>query len=141
MLKSIPPILSPDLFKLLMEMGHGDEIVLADANFPAATMARKLVRCDGHHIPELLDAVLQFLPLDTYVDMPVALMSVVAGDNFEPKIWEEYAAIIARRERAVELELMERFAFYERAREAYAVVATGERSLYANVILKKGVVA
>ena len=141
MLKNIPPILSPELFKVLMEMGHGDEIVLADANFPAATTARQLVRCDGHNIPELLDAVLQFLPLDTYVDMPVALMRVVDGDNYEPKIWEEYSGIIGKRERLVELELMERFAFYDRAREACAIVATGERSLYANIILKKGVVA
>ena len=104
-------------------------------------MARRLVRCDGHNIPELLDAVLQFLPLDTYVDMPVALMAVVPGDTFEPKIWDVYSATVERRERAVELELMERFAFYDRAREAYAIVATGERSLYANIILKKGVVA
>ena len=141
MLKTIPPILSPELLKVLMEMGHGDEIVLADANFPAASMARRLVRCDGHNIPELLDAVLQFLPLDTYVDMPVALMAVVPGDTFEPKIWDAYSATVERRERAVELELMERFAFYDRAREAYAIVATGERSLYANIILKKGVVA
>lgn len=141
MLKTIPPILSPELFKVLMEMGHGDEIVLADANFPAATMARQLVRADGHDIPELLDAILQFLPLDTYVDMPVALMDVVPGDDYEPKIWDEYSAIIERRERVVELEFMERFAFYERAKEACAIVATGERSLYANVILKKGVVA
>lgn len=141
MLKTIPPILSPELLKVLMEMGHGDEIVLADANFPAASMARRLVRCDGHNIPELLEAVLQFLPLDTYVDMPVALMAVVPGDTFEPKIWDVYSATVERRERAVELELMERFAFYDRAREAYAIVATGERSLYANIILKKGVVA
>jgi L-fucose mutarotase len=141
MLKTIPPILSPELLKVLMEMGHGDEIVLADANFPAASMACRLVRCDGHNIPELLDAVLQFLPLDTYVDMPVALMAVVPGDTFEPKIWDVYSATVERRERAVELELMERFAFYDRAREAYAIVATGERSLYANIILKKGVVA
>ena len=141
MLKTIPPILSPELLKVLMEMGHGDEIVLADANFPAASMARRLVRCDGHNIPELLDAVLQFLPLDTYVDMPVALMAVVPGDTFEPKIWDVYSVTVERRERAVELELMERFAFYDRAREAYAIVATGERSLYANIILKKGVVA
>ena len=141
MLKTIPPILSPELLKVLMEMGHGDEIVLADANFPAASMARRLVRSDGHNIPELLDAVLQFLPLDTYVDMPVALMAVVSGDTYEPKIWDVYSATVERRERAVELELMERFAFYERAREAYAIVATGERSLYANIILKKGVVA
>lgn len=141
MLKTIPPILSPELLKLLMEMGHGDEIVLADANFPAAAMAQRLVRCDGHTIPPLLDAVLQFLPLDTYVDMPVALMDLVPGDTFEPTIWEEYSATIEKRERPVELELMERFAFYDRAREAYAIVATGERSLYANIILKKGVVA
>lgn len=141
MLKNIPPILSPDLFKVLMEMGHGDEIVLADANFPAAATANRLVRCDGHTIPDLLDAVLQFLPLDTYVDMPVALMDLVPGDSYEPDIWEQYSAIVEKRERPVELELMERFAFYDRAREAYAVVATGERSLYANIILKKGVVA
>ncbi len=141
MLKNIPPILSPDLFKVLMEMGHGDEIVLADANFPAAATAGRLVRCDGHTIPDLLDAVLQFLPLDTYVDMPVALMDLVPGDSYEPDIWEQYSAIVEKRERPVELELMERFAFYDRAREAYAVVATGERSLYANIILKKGVVA
>jgi L-fucose mutarotase len=141
MLKSIPPILSPELFKLLMEMGHGDEIVLADANFPAAAVGQRVVRCDGHSIPELLDAILQFLPLDTYVDLPVALMRVVEGDNFEPKIWDNYSAIIEKRERAVELELMDRFDFYERARGAFAVVASGERSLYANIILKKGVVA
>ena len=141
MLKTIPPILSPDLLKTLMEMGHGDEIVLADANFPAATLAQRLVRCDGHSIPELLDAVLQLLPLDTYVDMPVAVMDVVPGDMIEPVIWERYSAIVEKRERPVELELMERFAFYDRAREAYAIVATGERALYANLILKKGVVA
>lgn len=141
MLKNIPPILSPELLKVLMEMGHGDEIVLADANFPAAATAHRLVRCDGHTIPDLLDAVLQFLPLDTYVDMPVALMNVVPGDPYEPEIWDTYSELVEKRERPVEFELMERFAFYDRAREAYAVVATGERSLYANIILKKGVVA
>ena len=99
------------------------------------------MRCDGHSIPELLDAVLQLLPLDTYVDMPVAVMEVVPGDMIEPVIWERYSAIVEKRERPVELELMERFAFYDRAREAYAIVATGERALYANLILKKGVVA
>jgi L-fucose mutarotase len=124
-----------------MEMGHGDEIVLADANFPATAVGQRVVRCDGHNIPDLLDAILQFLPLDTYVDLPVALMRVVEGDNFDPVIWDTYSEIIEKRERPVELELMDRFDFYERARESFAVVATGERSLYANIILKKGVVA
>ncbi len=141
MLKGIPSILPPDLLKILMEMGHGDELVLADGNFPAASHARRLVRCDGHGTVPLLDAVLQVFPLDAYVERPVAVMAVVAGDPFVPVVWQEYARIVEGRERAVEFEEMERFAFYGRAREAYAVVATGERSLYANLILKKGVVA
>jgi len=141
MLKNIPPIISPDLMRVLMEMGHGDEIVLADANFPAASVAQRLVRADGHGIPDLLEAVLQFLPLDQYVERPVALMAVVAGDPTKPTIWEEYRAILRRsREKFTDFEWIERFAFYERARQAFAVVATGERALYANIILKKGVV-
>lgn len=140
MLKNVPPILSPELMKILMEMGHGDEIVLADGNFPAASMAKRLVRCDGHGVPELLEAVLKFLPLDIYVDQPVALMAVVPGDKTKPTIWETYRAIVKNSgERFTDFELVERFAFYERAKKAYAVVATGEKALYANVILKKGV--
>ncbi len=140
MLKNIPPILSPDLMKTLMEMGHGDEIVLADGNFPAASVAQRLVRCDGHGVPELLEAVLKLFPLDVYVDRPVALMSVVPGDKTKPTIWEQYRTIVkASGEKFADFEFVERFAFYERAKKAYAVVATSEKALYANVILKKGV--
>lgn len=140
MLKNIPPIISPELMKVLMEMGHGDEIVLADGNFPAASMAQRLLRCDGHGVPELLEAVLKLLPLDIYVERPVALMAVVPGDDTKPTIWEEYHKIVtASGEKFSSFEFYERFAFYERARKAYAVVATSEKALYANVILKKGV--
>lgn len=140
MLKGIPPIISPELLMVLMEMGHGDEIVLADGNFPAASMAQRLLRADGHGVPELLEAILKLLPLDTYVANPVALMAVVPGDTTKPTIWEDYRKIIAASgEKFSEFEFVERFDFYERARGAYAVVATGERALYANVILTKGV--
>jgi L-fucose mutarotase len=140
MLKNVPPILSPELMKTLMEMGHGDEIVLADGNFPAASVARRLVRCDGHGVPELLEAVLKFFPLDIYVDRPVALMAVVPGDKTRPTIWEQYRTLIKNSgEKFSDFEFVERFAFYERARHAYAVVATSEKALYANIILKKGV--
>jgi len=141
MLKNIPGILSPDLLKVLMEMGHGDEIVLADGNFPASSIAQRLVRLDGHGVPEILEAVLRLFPLDTYVEMPVSLMAVTPGDKTQPKIWEQYRKIILQsKEPFKEFEYVERFAFYERARKAYAVVATGESALYANIILKKGVV-
>ena len=140
MLKGIPSILSPELLKILMEMGHGDEIVLGDGNFPAASNAQRLVRLDGHGTCEILDAILQFLPLDTYVKAPVGLMAVTPGDDVKPVIWDEYRKIIQHREGQREIEMIERFAFYERAKKAYAIVATGETALYANVILKKGVV-
>lgn len=139
MLKGIPSILSPELLKILMEMGHGDEIIIADGNFPAASHAQRLVRCDGHGVPEVLEAVLKLLPLDQYVEKPVALMDVVPGDTVVPVIWEEYKSEIAKYGN-VEIEFMERFDFYERAKKAYAIVATGEIAQYANVILKKGVV-
>jgi len=126
--------------KALMEMGHGDEIVLADGNFPAASIAQKLLRCDGHGIGEILEAVLKFFPLDRYAEHPVALMAVVPGDKTKPTIWEEYRKIIkASGETFSDFEFVERFAFYERAKKAYAVVASGEKALYANIILKKGV--
>jgi L-fucose mutarotase len=141
MLKGVPNIISPELMKILMEMGHGDEIVLADGNFPAASVARRLVRADGHNIPELLEAILKFFPLDTYVDSAVALMAVVPGDNVKPTIWEKYREIIKKSgEKFEDFEMVERFAFYERATKAYAVVATSEAALYANIILKKGVI-
>ena len=140
MLKNIPSILSPELLKILHEMGHSDEIVIGDGNFPAASNAQRLIRCDGHGVPELLDAILKLLPLDTYVDAPVMLMQVTPGDNVDPVIWNEYRKIVDAHQDNVKFEEIERFAFYERARKAYAIVATGESALYANVILKKGVV-
>jgi L-fucose mutarotase len=141
MLKGIPKIIAPELLKILMEMGHGDELVLADGNFPAAAIAQRIVRADGQNAPELLDALLKFFPLDPYVKNPVALMAVVPGDTVKTPIWDEYQAIVKKYDpQAIEFEYMERFAFYERAKKAYAVLATGESALYANIILKKGVV-
>ena len=141
MLKNIPKILSPEMVKTLMEMGHGDEIVIADGNFPAETYGKRVVRCDGHGVPELLDAIMQLFPLDTYTDKPVMLMEVVPGDPVVPTIWDEYKNIINKYEpENCKIEMIERFALYERAKTAYAVVATGEEAIYANIILKKGVV-
>lgn len=122
-------------------MGHSDEIVLSDGNFPAASHAQRLIRCDGHNVPELLDAILKFFPLDSFVEAPAALMQVVPGDEMETPIWEVFKNIIKKHEPvANKVEWIERFAFYERAKKAYAIIATGEKALYANIILKKGVV-
>lgn len=140
MLKGVPSILTPELLKILMEMGHGDEIVIADGNFPGASMAQRLVRLDGHNVPDVLDAVLKFFPLDTFCKEPVGLMEVVAGDDTVPTIWEDYKELVKKHEGEKDIEFIERFEFYERAKKAYAVVATGETALYANIILKKGVV-
>ncbi len=144
MLKGIPPILSPELLKVLCEMGHGDRIVLADGNFPAESVGKdaKVIRLDGHGVPELLDAVLRLFPLDTYVPHPVKLMAVVAGDAVETPIWDTYQGIIGRYDGrgSATVEEIERFAFYEEAKKAYAIVATGETAIYANVMLQKGVV-
>ncbi len=124
-----------------MEMGHGDEIVIADGNFPAEAIGKRVIRCDGHGVPALLDAIMQLFPLDTYTDKPVMLMEVVPGDPVVPTIWDEYKDIINKYEpENCKIEMIERFAFYERAKDAYAVVATGEEAIYANIILKKGVV-
>ena len=143
MLKNIPKILSPQLLKVLCEMGHGDEIVLANGNFPSESVGKNavVVRADGLPLPELLDAILTLLPLDSYVEKPAALMAVVPGDPCKPDIWDEYKEILQKHgENPQNIEMTERFAFYERARNAYAVVATGEERIYANILLKKGVV-
>ncbi len=141
MLKNIPKIISPELIKTLMEMGHGDELVIGDGNFPAETYGKRVIRCDGHGVPELLDAIMQLFPLDTYTEKPVMLMEVVPGDPVVPTIWEEYKEIINKYEpENCKIEMIERFAFYERAKNAYAIIATGEEAIYANIILKKGVV-
>lgn len=142
MLKGVSPLLSPELLKILAEMGHGDEIVIGDGNFPAASMGRRCVRCDGHGAVELLDAILRLFPLDDFVETPVTLMRVVSGSapDGEPPIWSEFRRTIARHEPGAQIGFEERFAFYERSRQAYATVQTGEGALYACVILKKGVV-
>jgi L-fucose mutarotase len=142
MLKGIPDILSPELLKTLMEMGHGDELVIGDGNFPAASHAQRLIRFDGHGVPVLLNAILQVFPLDTFVEKPVALMSVVSGDDYVPDIWETYRQILLRHEvHFSEFEYLDRYAFYERTKHAYAVCATSETARYANVILKKGLLS
>lgn len=142
MLIGISSKISPELLKVLMEMGHSDEIVLADGNFPAASHAQRLIRADGHNVPELLDAILRLFPLDQYVPKPAALMQVVPGDTVETPIWDEYRSIITKRTGLdTPFEEVERFEFYERAKRAYAIIATGESALYANLILKKGVIA
>ena len=135
MLKGIPSIISPELLKVMMEMGHGDEIVIGDGNFPGASISDRCIRCDGHGVPELLEAILKLFPLDTYAQ-PVYIMEKVAGDNVETPIWEKYKMIIRPHTNA-DMEQIERFAFYERAKKAYAVIMTGESALYANIILKK----
>ncbi len=142
MLKGIPDILSPELMKIMMEMGHGDTLVIGDGNFPAASVAKdsRLVRLDGHGVPEILDAILRFFPLDPYVEAPVSLMEVVPGDPVETPIWDEYARIVEKYEPGAKIGQIERFRFYDEARKAYAVIATGETALYANIILQKGVV-
>ena len=146
MLKGIPKLLSPELLKVLCEMGHSDRIVIGDGNFPAETMGKnaKVIRYDGQDIPALLDAILTVFPLDTYVDTPVCLMELMDRDKgrVETPIWDEYKAIVARHDNrgAEAVGTIERFAFYERAKKCYAVIATGESALYANVMLRKGVV-
>ncbi|WP_058302479.1 L-fucose mutarotase [Gorillibacterium timonense] len=141
MLKRIPKLLSPELVRIMMEMGHGDELVLADANFPGHSLHSRVVRCDGIGIPRLLTAILELLPLDHYASHQAILMEVVPGDPTVPVIWEEYDRIIKASDPEAGFGREERFAFYERAKSAYAIVVTGEEALYGNLILKKGVIA
>ena len=144
MLKGIPKILSPELLKVLCEMGHSDRLVIADGNFPSESMGKnaKVIRCDGHGVPELLEAILTVFPLDTYVETPVSLMQVMPGDNVETPIWDEYKEIVSRFDERGQKAIgqTERFAFYEENKTAYAIIATGESALYANIMLQKGVV-
>lgn len=144
MLKGIPAILSPELLKVLCEMGHSDRLVISDGNFPAASMGKNaiVIRCDGHGVPELLDAILQVFPLDTYVEHPVSLMEVMPGDPAKTPIWDTYKEIISRHDvrGANAVGTIERFAFYEESKTAYAILATSEKALYANIMLQKGVV-
>ena len=142
MLKGIPAIIPPELLKLLAEMGHGDELTIGDGNFPGHTCCKTVIRMDGHSVPEILDAVLRLMPLDPYVERPVSLMAVVPGDNVETPIWDTYREIIKKYDdREEPIEHIERFAFYDRVKEKSSfVIMSGETALYANVILKKGVI-
>ena len=144
MLKGINPIIPPMLLKVLCEMGHGDTIVIADGNFPSESVGKNaiVVRMDGHGVPEILEAVLSLIPLDQYVEKPVSLMDRVKGDNADVSIWQTYDRILKSAEgKGLEAaNMLERFEFYDEAKKAYAVIATSERSQYANVILKKGCV-
>jgi L-fucose mutarotase len=143
MLKGIPPILSPELLKVLCEMGHTDELTIGDGNFPGHTYGKKVIRLDGHGVPEILDAILQVFPLDTYVDKPVTLMGVVKGDNAKTPIWDTYKEIVAKYdERGAKcFEEIDKWDFYDKTKEkSTVVIMTGETAIYANIILKKGVV-
>lgn len=141
MLKGIHPALSPDLLSVLSRMGHGDEILLADAHFPAETFGNKVVlRTDGVNIDILLEGILPLFELDTYCDYPIAMMQAVVGDELNPAVESKYFETICKitGERPL-LERMERFAFYDRAEKCFAIVLTGEIAKYGNIILKKGV--
>ena len=142
MLKNIPAIIPPALLKVLAEMGHGDSLVIADGNFPAESVGKNaiVIRMDGHGVPEILSAVLQLIPLDQYVEKPVALMERCAGDNADISIWKKYEEILAQSGEGNKdrIRILERFAFYDEAKKAYAVIATSETSQYANIILQKG---
>ena len=142
MLKNIPTIIPPVLLKILCEMGHGDSLVIADGNFPAESVGKNafVIRMDGHGVPEILEAILQLIPLDQYVEKPVALMERCQGDNADVSIWKKYEKLLEQSGEGSKekIRMLERFAFYEEAKKAYAVIATSESSQYANIILQKG---
>ena len=140
MLIGINPILSPELLYILRAMGHGDEIVIADANFPANSCGTELVRLDGLDAPQVLQAVLSIMPLDSYDESPANTMQVVDDPDATPPVVALFQDIVTKEaDNPVNLGSIERFAFYERAKQAFAIIQTGERMLYGNIILKKGV--
>lgn len=140
MLKGISPLLSPELLSVLCRMGHGDEIVLADAHFPGETFGKRVIRADGLKVADLLDAILPVFELDSYVDASLIMMAAVPGDKLDPKVEKAYRAAVDRHApKAPAIKRIDRFAFYDRAKEAFAVVMTGETAKYGNIILKKGV--
>ncbi|MDP3316110.1 MAG: RbsD/FucU domain-containing protein [Devosia sp.] len=140
MLKNIPPILGPDLLHILRAMGHGDEIAIVDANYPGDSAGPELVRLDGISATEVLEAVLTLMPLDTFVDEPAIGMAVVGEPDTRVEIHGAFASIVEKHEPGMTFTVMERFAFYDRVSDAYAVVQTGERRLYGNILLKKGII-
>lgn len=137
MLKNIPKIISPDLMKALMEMGHGDEIVIVDGNFPAYSLGPKTVRIDGVNTPDLMKAILKFFPLDQYSNFNVFFMK--PENEYKPEIWKKYYEILNNSEEKAKIEFIPRYRFYERAKKGVAVVPTSDTALYACLILKKGV--
>ena len=140
MLKGISPLFSPELLATIYEMGHGDEIVLADAHFPAAALNANVIRADGLRIPDLLDAILPLFELDTYHKHPILMMDAVKGDKLDPEVEKSYLQVIRKHcPGAPAVHRLERYEFYNRAEEAFAIVATGEIAKYGNIILKKGV--
>jgi L-fucose mutarotase len=140
MLIGISPLISPDLLAVLHRMGHGDEIVLADAHFPGETCGKRVLRADGLKIPDLLDAILPLLALDTYVESPLVMMAAASGDRLDPLVEAAYRQAVDRHwPETSPIQRIDRFDFYERARQAFAVVMTGETAKYGNIILKKGV--
>ena len=140
MLKGISPLLSPRLLELLSRMGHGDEIVLADAHFPGESVNEQVIRADGLRIPDLLEAILPLFELDSYVDHPLVMMSPVEGDEVDPDVEKSYLERIHITNPNVSpVERIDRFDFYERTKKAFAVVMTGETAKYGNILLKKGV--
>jgi L-fucose mutarotase len=140
MLIGISPLISPELLALLYRMGHGDEIVLADAHFPGDTFGKRVLRADGLRIPALLDAILPLMTLDSYVESPVIMMAAVPGDQLDPAVGVSYREAIDKHwPDTAPIQQMERFAFYEKAKQAFAVLMTGETAKYGNIILKKGV--
>jgi len=140
MLKGISPIISPDLLSVLARMGHGDEIIFADAHFPGETFNNNVLRADGIKIPDLLEAVLPLFELDSYVDIPLIMMAAVEGDSLDPTVESSYLKKVKLTNPQISAtERIDRFAFYERAKNAFAVVMTGETAKYGNIILKKGV--
>ncbi len=139
MFKNVPKIISPELLKVLCEMGHGDEIVIADANYPAETNGKRVVRADGLKGPDLLEAILELIPLDTYAEKNMLLMATTNGDP-TPEIWATYEKVAKSKDKNLRLGFLERNEFYNRSKNAYAIVASGEEAVYANIILKKGVI-
>lgn len=140
MLKGISPLISPELLKILAEMGHGDELLLADAHYPSHTYGQRIIRADGLQIPDLLDAILPLFELDAYVDSPLFMMDAVPGDELDPTVYSAYRVPIDKHAPGTpDCELIERFAFYERSKNCYAIVQTGSTMKYGNIIIKKGV--
>lgn len=140
MLKGINPVLSPELLHAIRAMGHGDEIVIADANFPATSNARRLIRLDGVDAVTTTDAILSLMPLDTFVDNAAFVMQVVGKPKESPPVYADFQRAIDRHEKGFKLGRIERFKFYERAKQAFAIIATGETRFYGNLLLVKGVI-